>query len=127
MDRELCSDCPEDIKGYCCYLNVRLGDYNVILENQPCPFLDLKTKLCTVYGEREEKAPHCLEVEMTIGKGGLPKGCLYLKGNEHREPYPKVLIKSIIDKLLPEHIGIFNMVNNIPFEKFVQYPKGVKK
>jgi len=127
MNEELCKKCPVDIKGYCCFLNVRLGDYNIILENQPCPHLDLKTKECTVYDRRKELAPHCLDAEKTIGMGGLPKGCLYLKGHEKEEPHPKVFIKSIVHKLAKEHIGFFNLVNNIPFEKFVAYPEEVKE
>jgi len=103
------------------------GKFNLILENQPCPNLDLKTKLCTIYDERFEKAPHCFTIEDSIGKGGLPKGCLYLKGREHLEEHPKIFVKEVIDQLKPIHVAIFNTVNNITFESFAQLRNEIKK
>jgi uncharacterized cysteine cluster protein YcgN (CxxCxxCC family) len=120
IDEKVCGDCPTGIRGYCCYLNAMLGGHNVILENQPCPHLDKVTHLCGVYNERHEKAPWCNDVKDMYGQGALPKGCLYLKGKEHLEPHPKVFIKDIIKDLDPVHIGIFNTVNNIPFEVYTE-------
>lgn len=120
INEKVCKECPDGVRGYCCYLNTILGKHNVILENQPCPYLNLKIKLCSIYDEREKLAPHCFSAKDTIGKGGLPKGCLYLKGKEHLEPYPKVFIKDVIDDMKPLHIGIFNTVNNMKFEDFAQ-------
>ena len=123
IDEKICGECPTGVRGYCCYLNAVLGGHNVILENQPCPNLNMVTKLCGVFDNRAEMAPHCHNAEDVIGKGGLPKGCLYLKGREHLEPHPKVFIKDVIDDLKPIHIGIFNTVNNIPFEAFAEINK----
>lgn len=120
MHGNLCKNCPEKIKGYCCFLNMDLGIHNIILENVPCPYLDLETKLCKVYSRRDKEAPWCLNIKEGIKKGGLPKGCLYLRNKIiDKPPYPKVFIKDIIDELKPIHIAIYNTINNIPFEDII--------
>ena len=43
----------------------------------PCPYLNLKTKLCTIYDNRYELNPMCLTIDQAKIMGNLPEGCLY--------------------------------------------------
>lgn len=99
-----CLSCPDSIRGLCCYYSViiRKGKiiYNIILPNHPCPFLDLDTKLCTIYEERFEINPYCESIKDAIKHNGLPKGCKYLKETNKktipRQPFePKKLPNDI--------------------------------
>lgn len=108
----LCDKCPADIKGKCCYFNVQLEGFNVILSEQPCKYLDKKTKLCTIYKKRHT-IPWCMNESNMYEKGGLPKGCLYLKGHPERDINPKIDILEIADRLSPQSILKYNIFNNI--------------
>jgi len=97
--------------------------FNVILDNVICPFLNKETKLCSDYENRIRIAPWCLNGKDMIGKGGLPKGCLYLKEYSEREPNPKVKIQDVLEQLTPRQqqilVAQYNILNNIPFEKYI--------
>ena len=74
-DREaLCRRC-----GRCCYEKF-IVDGRVFTTRTPCKFLDEKTMLCKVYGERFEKNPKCLTVEQGIEFGVFPADCPYVRG-----------------------------------------------
>jgi len=110
--KNLCDKCHY-IRGLCCFYNTILEGYNVILSNQPCKFLDTKTMNCTVYEHRYERQPLCLSIEKSYNTGGLPKGCLYLKGHPEREENPKVEIRQIIENLSRQSIMEYNIWNNV--------------
>lgn len=115
--KNLCDRCRY-IRGLCCFYNVELKGkddqiFNVILSNQHCKFLDTKTMNCTVYEHRYERQPICLPIEKSYNTGGLPKGCLYLKGHPERESNPKVEIRTIIENLSTKNIMEYNVWNNI--------------
>lgn len=129
---DLCLDCPNEIRGLCCHINVPIAGHNIVLEHVHCPFLDKETKLCSDYENRKQIAPWCLHGEGMFGKGGLPKGCLYLKNHPEKEKKPKVKISYVLS-LLPFNkqgsiVGIYNILNNTPFEEFVKIGlKQIKK
>lgn len=75
---DLCKDCIDGVKGFCCYSSVLVDGLNVILDNHPCKFLDLKIKECTVFEERYYKNINCMPIEIAIAHNGLPVGCPYL-------------------------------------------------
>ena len=70
-----CDNCPDNIRGLCCYHSAVFGNSKV--QTYPCPYLDLKTKLCTIYDNRYELNPMCLTIEQARIMGNLPEGCLY--------------------------------------------------
>jgi uncharacterized cysteine cluster protein YcgN (CxxCxxCC family) len=65
--------------GRCCYAKFRVGPV-VVNTGLPCRYLDVRTKLCTVYGRRHELNPDCLTVEEGIALGVFPRGCPYVRG-----------------------------------------------
>jgi uncharacterized cysteine cluster protein YcgN (CxxCxxCC family) len=73
---ELCNHC-----GKCCYFKVALGKQAFFSKNH-CPFLDLNTKLCTVYKDRFKKNPECLSIKDAIRIKALPNDCPYVEGLE---------------------------------------------
>jgi len=101
--------------GKCCFYNIELEGYNVILSNQPCKYLDRDTMKCKIYKNRFKINPYCLhsEDENMFNKGSLPKGCLFLEKHPEREKNPKIDIREIADNLSHQSIMIYNMVNNI--------------
>jgi uncharacterized cysteine cluster protein YcgN (CxxCxxCC family) len=48
----------------------------------PCEHLDVETRLCRVYDERHEAAPHCANVEDGIGLRVFPTDCPYVRDVE---------------------------------------------
>lgn len=72
MDDSKCKKC-----GRCCARKVIVGD-RVFYTAHYCPYLDLETKLCTVYERRHEINPHCLTVEEGIRLGVFPADCPYV-------------------------------------------------
>lgn len=123
--KDLCLECPDDVRGECCCINVVIGKFNIILDNVSCPFLDLKTKKCKDYENRKENAYWCLKGEEMFNTGALPEGCLYLKNHPERENNPKRKIIDIIDNLPLKEAQIlvnqYNFYNNIPFMNYVNY------
>lgn len=123
--KDLCLKCPE--RGLCCHINIPIGGFNIVLEHVHCPFLDPETKLCSDYENRTKIAPWCLHGNGMFGKGGLPKECLYLKDHPELEPNPKVKIRDILPLLSPfrqqELVGIYNILNNTPFQDYIEMTK----
>ena len=72
-------ECPEHIRGLCCYHSIWINGKNQILKDMPCEYLDTETKLCTVYDKRFEMDVPCLDVKTAIMFGALPIGCPYTK------------------------------------------------
>lgn len=71
---ERCERC-----GRCCYEKVWDED-GVWVTDVPCRYLDLKTRLCTVYPRRFEVEPECLSVDReAIEEGIMPDGCAYVR------------------------------------------------
>jgi len=70
----LCRRC-----GRCCYEKLIVGR-TVITTNIPCKYLDLKTRLCTVYEQRSEVNPSCIDVEQGLKMGVFPADCPYVAG-----------------------------------------------
>jgi len=117
-EENLCLTCPIEIRGKCCFFSCLLVDvngnkYNVILDNQYCEFLDLKTGLCSDYENRKKNFKHCLDISELRNKGSLPKECPYLIRDPTLEKNPKVNIKDIVHKLTSESIMMYNILNNI--------------
>ena len=123
--KDLCLECPKEIRGLCCCINVIIGKYNIVLDNVCCPFLDLETKRCKDYKNRKKNASWCLKGEEMFNTEALPEGCLYLKDHPERESNPKRKIIDVIDKLpLKESqiiVNQYNFFNNIPFMNYVNY------
>lgn len=68
----LCTQC-----GKCCYKKVIIGP-TVFITPFPCEFLDTQTNLCTVYEERFEKNPFCLNVNQGMQVSAFPEDCGYV-------------------------------------------------
>lgn len=79
MGENLCDNCPDNVKGLCCYSAIAIEGYNIILKNHPCKHLDLKTKKCLIYNERFSKRRECLTAIEGLTLAALPEGCLYIK------------------------------------------------
>ena len=106
-------ECP--VRGRCCFFSVMIEGYNVILDNQPCEFLDLETGLCSDYENRKKNFEYCMNISEIKGRGGLPKGCLYLKEDPTLELHPKENIKDLMNegKISQQGLMMYNLFNNI--------------
>jgi len=69
----LCRRC-----GRCCYEKF-IVDGHVFNTRRPCPYLDTRTNLCTVYDHRFEVNPRCLDVAAGIALGVFPADCPYVR------------------------------------------------
>ena len=76
----ICKKC-----GSCCRKKVQIGQKVVYLPYW-CQYLDVKTKLCTVYARRHEVHPGCKTIEDAIEKGILPASCAYVQGLKDYKP-----------------------------------------
>ncbi|SDL53530.1 hypothetical protein SAMN05660860_00868 [Geoalkalibacter ferrihydriticus] len=66
--------------GRCCFEKI---DYEgrIYYTDRPCEKLDLETRLCTVYAQRQTHRPGCtLLTEEIVRLGVLPKDCPYVAG-----------------------------------------------
>jgi hypothetical protein len=79
-EESLCRRC-----GRCCCRKFILKDL-VYYTPFFCKFLDLRTRLCTVYAERFAANPHCLGVERGIARGVFPGDCPYVAGRPGYRP-----------------------------------------
>ena len=71
--------------GRCCYEKFELGGV-IYYTDVPCERLDLATRLCTVYPERERRRPGCVRLDPElVGRGYLPADCPYVA---NRPDYP---------------------------------------
>jgi uncharacterized cysteine cluster protein YcgN (CxxCxxCC family) len=74
--------------GRCCYEKIEF-EGEVYYTDIPCEKLDLKTRLCTVYADRERARPGCVALTPEIvRKGFLPADCPYVADLEdYRAPH----------------------------------------
>jgi uncharacterized cysteine cluster protein YcgN (CxxCxxCC family) len=70
----LCRRCAR-----CCYEKL-IVDGRVFTTRAPCPYLDVQTRLCTVYERRLQVNPRCLDVKQGIELGVFPASCPYVRG-----------------------------------------------
>lgn len=111
------------VRGDCCYVNIEIEGYNIILDNVHCPYLNIDTGLCTVYEERHQY-PWCLDDGEMFEKGCLPSECEYLK-DKHTEMKPKIRLGVILNdisiptelkrKIILQH----KFYDRFPFERFI--------
>ena len=64
--------------GRCCYEKIEHED-RVYYTDKPCDKLDMKTSLCSVYGDRHLVKPECMPLDQeALQRGILPKNCPYV-------------------------------------------------
>ena len=75
--------------GRCCYEKIDF-EGRIYYTDQPCEFLDLETRLCRVYAERDSQRPGCIRLtEKSVKKGFLPADCPYVA---EIESYPAPIL-----------------------------------
>ena len=63
----------------CCYEKIEF-EGKVYYTEVPCQYLDLKTKTCRVYDERDTVRKGCVRLTPELlGKGFLPADCPYVR------------------------------------------------
>ena len=71
----LCRRCAR-----CCYEKIAF-EGSVYYTDIPCQYLDLKTKACKVYDQRDKVRKGCVKLtEDLLAKGFLPANCPYVSG-----------------------------------------------
>jgi uncharacterized cysteine cluster protein YcgN (CxxCxxCC family) len=126
IDNEnLCIKCK--VRGKCCYINVPIEGHNILLDNVPCPHLNIETGLCKDYDNRH-KYHWCLTAENIYEHGGLPKGCSYLINNKGKENNPCVDVLDVIGEVIGKPtikqqkiVAQYNLYNNIDFMVYTPY------
>ncbi len=71
----------------CCYEKIEFeGD--IYYTDIPCEMLDLESRLCTVYAERNKRRPGCVRLTPELAaRGFLPADCPYVAGiDNYRAP-----------------------------------------
>ena len=112
------------VRGDCCYVNVPIEGYNIILDNVHCPHLNVKTGLCMTYENRHIN-PWCLDDSEMFEKGCLPKGCEYLEEGKS-EINPKIHLGEIMNDItikgdIKQKVwNRFMYFDKIPFEQYIQ-------
>ncbi len=98
------------VRGQCCYFNIEIKGYNVILDNQPCKFLNKKTGLCIDYKNRKKNFKYCTgeENDEMFDVGALPEECLILIKLGRKEARPKIKINKIFHLLKQIHLMLSN-------------------
>lgn len=74
---DICDRC-----GRCCFEHEVDEDGDVVIDYaQPCEFLDVKTRACTVYEHRFEACERCGRVTLLTAMidPRLPEGCAYAR------------------------------------------------
>jgi len=114
-----------EVRGDCCYVNVPIEGYNIILDNVRCPHLDQETGLCTTYETRHTNS-WCLDDSEMFEKGCLPKGCEYLKDPKYKETLPNIHLGDVLnDPSISSNIKQkvwreFHSYDRIPFQVYIQ-------
>lgn len=68
--------------GRCCF-EKELYEGEVYYTGEPCEFLDLQTRLCSVYAQRHERRPGCVPLTpKVLAMGVLPADCPYVSDRE---------------------------------------------
>lgn len=75
-EKNLCIDCPDDIRGLCCHNFARVKGMILAIDGC-CKFLSPINKRCLIYDHRFENED-CATIEEMIRTGTVPKGCLYV-------------------------------------------------
>lgn len=71
---DYCTEC-----GKCCKGKIQLKDkVSVLLDKLPCKYLK-KDNRCSVYSERFDKAPWCLDTAGMIEQGAATSDCPYVQ------------------------------------------------
>ncbi|RKX80599.1 MAG: hypothetical protein DRP60_02815 [Spirochaetes bacterium] len=68
--------------GLCCYEKIRQEDGSWVIDlSNPCPWLDRKTHLCTVYENRFKVNPRCRRITVfsALFSTYLPPSCGYVR------------------------------------------------
>ncbi|MEW6357051.1 MAG: hypothetical protein AB1696_12040 [Planctomycetota bacterium] len=85
-DEILCHRC-----GRCCYRKIWIEDL-LYYTPTPCQYLDVQTRLCTVYDRRHILNPECLGLEEGIRLGVFPADCPYVRDlPDYNPPIEEVL------------------------------------
>ena len=64
--------------GRCCYEKIEF-EGRIYYTELPCEYLDIGTKRCLVYGERDARRPGCVRLTSeNVSKGFLPTDCAYV-------------------------------------------------
>ena len=85
--------------GQCCYYKIYL-DEDLCYTPFPCRFLDLETRLCSVYERRHEVNRACIDLVSAIEMEILPDGCPYVVGFKgYRPPKIEDLDEELVDEL----------------------------
>jgi len=72
--------------GRCCYEKIEFEGH-IYYTDTPCEKLDLESRCCTVYADREMLRPGCVQLTPEIvGRGFLPADCPYVAGIENYRP-----------------------------------------
>ncbi|MEZ4598943.1 MAG: hypothetical protein R2940_04020 [Syntrophotaleaceae bacterium] len=72
--------------GRCCYEKIEF-EGEIYYTDIPCEKLDLETRMCTVYPEREKARPGCVALSSeNVRSGFLPADCPYVAGLEDYVP-----------------------------------------
>jgi uncharacterized protein len=72
---ERCQRCAR-----CCYEKVEF-EGEIYYTETPCDKLDLATRLCTVYADRQQARPGCVALDRhLVRQGFLPADCPYVQG-----------------------------------------------
>lgn len=78
---KICQRC-----GRCCFEKVQF-EGEVYYTDQPCPHLDLETRICTVYDRRHTVKPDCTPLSPEVLEmGALPADCPYVAGRLNYVP-----------------------------------------
>lgn len=94
MHEDLCKRC-----GRCCYHKLIVGSVVIALDD-PCRYLDVTAKTCTIYEKRFEINPRCLSVSQGIRKRVFPDDCPYVTHLKHYQGPLYGLSKEEIEDLV---------------------------
>lgn len=93
--------------GRCCYQKV-IYKNKIYYTPYPCPYLDVRTRLCTVYEHRHSVNPYCLSVEEGLKLGVFPADCPYTKDvPNYKPPVMHVLNKELIELIMAGKVEDF--------------------
>jgi len=77
--------------GCCCFEKLEF-EGEIYYTDEPCQFLDLRTRLCTQFEHRTRVRPGCVPVDAkVIAAGILPAHCAYVRGiRDYPAPHANV-------------------------------------
>jgi len=116
-----CYYCREDVRGFCCYYSTTIDEKDVVLTNHPCKFLDLLTKECEIYPNRNIINPNCLTVKQSIDMGYMPKECKYVEDNKEYQKRKDTRRIKLPPNTSKYNKIIYNKKNNQPHNEIACY------